>query len=70
MTNLQTEQLKQWLDDVYDHVAEAHCAVQNEDFESADLAWQAVAKMTPRIKLRLSVLAQQQLFDEHLAVQA
>lgn len=61
------QQLKQWLDDVYDQVAEAHCAVQNEDFESAHLVWQQVAKITPRIKLRLSILVQQQLFDEQLA---
>lgn len=64
------QQLKQWLDDIYDQVAETHCAVQDDDFESAHLVWQAVAKMTPRIKLRLSVLAQQQLLDEQLAVQA
>lgn len=61
------QQLKQWLDDIYDHIAEAHCAVQSNDFESAHLVWQEVAKIAPRIKLRLNVLAQQQLFDEQLA---
>lgn len=61
-------QLKQWLDDIYDQVAEAHCAIQTNDFESAHLVWQQVAKMTPRIKLRLSILAQQQLLDEQLAI--
>lgn len=64
------QQLKQWLDDIYDHVAEAHYAVQSNDFESAHLVWQKVAKIAPRIKLRLNVLTQQQLFDEQLAVQA
>lgn len=49
------QQLKQWLDDVYDQVAEAHCAAQANDFESAYLVWQQVAKIAPRIKLRLSI---------------
>lgn len=61
------QQLKQWLDDVYQAVGEAHHYAHDNDFESALLSWESVKKLAPRIRLKLSVLASQQLLHEQLS---
>lgn len=59
-------QLKQWVEEFYDLVAEAHSYALQNDFESARLVWRQIAPLSPRIKLRLAVLAKQQLNREGL----
>lgn len=60
------QQLKQWVEELYDCIAETHSLVMQDDFESASLAWQQSAGLAPRVKLRLGVLAKKQLNKEGL----
>lgn len=64
MEAFEVKQLKQWLEEFYDLVAEAHSYVMADDFESAKLVWEQLALKSPRIKLRLTLLAYQQLQQE------